>query len=132
MNKKRYSSGLYIVWKASPVSASTVAVLQIMQALTPAAFTVLTASIVDSAKSVMESGLISDILLQLVAMFLLILFQFFQNTGMTFLYAFLEMQVREWFGKKVLEKIACLPYASLEDEKVYELLQRINENYEKK
>lgn len=132
MNKKRYSSGLYIVWKASPVSASTVAVLQIMQALTPAAFTVLTASIVDSAKSVMESGLISDILLQLVAMFLLILFQFFQNTGMTFLYAFLEMQVREWFEKKVLEKIACLPYASLEDEKVYELLQRIKENYEKK
>lgn len=132
MNKKRYSSDLYIVWKASPVSAGTVAVLQIMQALTPAAFTVLTASIVDSAKSVMESGLISDILLQLVAMFLLILFQFFQNTGMTFLYAFLEMQVREWFGKKVLEKIACLPYASLEDEKVYELLQRIKENYEKK
>ena len=80
MNKKRYSFSLYIVWKSSPVSAVTVAVIQSVQALTPAAFTVLTASIVDNVKSVMERGQISAILLQLVAIFLLILFQFFQNT----------------------------------------------------
>lgn len=116
--------------KASAFSVCGVIFLRGIQALIPAAFAVLTASIVNHTNEVMQSGSISVILPQLFALFLLIMFQFSGNTLMSLFYTQIRTRIRECFEQKILKKVSLLPYPYMEDRQTYELINRIGKNYD--
>ncbi len=117
---------------ASPGAAAAIVFLQIVQALTPAIYAVLTASVVDHVADVMRSGRINAIFPQLLAMFLMILFQFGGSTLLGLCYTQLKTKLRERFDVRILEKVSRLPYRLIEDRDAYELIHRIDQKYEER
>lgn len=124
------SSCLVLPFWYAFLHASTIFVLQIIQALTPALYAMLTASIVDRVSSVVMLKSIAPVMPALIGLFIVIVFQFGFNTLQGYMYSALNAKVRMSFDHVLLKKVSRLEYRMIEDKDSYELCNRILQQYD--